>query len=142
RYDIDDDLRLLDAIRARCDAGFLAGPGHDAGAPRPDAPAPVFIVGLFRSGSTLLERMLGGHPAVAEGGESMGFAAALRLAANAGVGHGPLDARVLDRLHAIDWPALGRDFLRDNAWRAHGRPLWTEKLPTNALLLGCIARAL
>ena len=41
-----------------------------------------FLVGLFRSGSTVLERMLGGHPAVAEGGESMGFVAALRLAAD------------------------------------------------------------
>lgn len=142
RYDIDADLRLLEAIRARCDAGFLAGPGHATGAPSPEAPVPVFIVGLFRSGSTLLERMLGGHPAVAEGGESMGFAAALRLAANAGNGRGPLDARVLERLDAIDWPALGRDFIAGNAWRARGRALWTEKLPTNALLLGCIARAL
>src|SRR5690606_33862416 len=33
-------------------------------------------------------------------------------------------------------------FLEANAWRAHGRETWTEKLPTNALLLGCIARAL
>ena len=138
RYDVADDLRLLEAIRDRCDAGFLAGPGHDPGA---GAQQPVFIVGLFRSGSTVLERMLGGHPAMAEGGESMGFAAALRLAADHR-GQGLIDAALLDRLETIDWPALGRAFLEANAWRARGRGLWTEKLPTNSLLLGCIARAL
>jgi len=31
--------------------------------------SPVFICGMFRSGSTLLERMLGAHPAIAAGGE-------------------------------------------------------------------------
>lgn len=138
RYDVDDDLRLLEAIRGRCDEDFVQGPGHVAGA---DAPAPVFIVGLFRSGSTVLERMLGGHPSVTEGGESMGFAAALRLATNRR-GRGLVDPGLLAGLDAIDWPALGRDFIAANAWRAGGRPLWTEKLPTNALLLGCIARAL
>jgi tetratricopeptide (TPR) repeat protein len=45
----------------------------DAGAPRdgiaePD-PAPVFIVGLFRSGSSLLEQVLGSHTAIETGGE-------------------------------------------------------------------------
>jgi len=31
--------------------------------------SPVFICGMYRSGSTLLERMLSGHPAIAAGGE-------------------------------------------------------------------------
>ncbi|MBJ6984908.1 sulfotransferase [Luteimonas sp. MC1750] len=138
RYDAGDDLRLVDAIRARCDADFVARAGHVADR---DAPAPVFIVGLFRSGSSVLERMLGGHPSVSEGGESMGFAAALRLAADHRA-QGLVDTTLLERLDAVDWPALGRDFMAANAWRARGRALWTEKLPTNSLLLGCIARAL
>lgn len=138
RYDVADDLRLVQAIRGHCDAGFVARSGHVPGS---GDPAPVFIVGLFRSGSTVLERMLGGHPLVAEGGESMGFAAALRLAADHR-GRGLVDEAMLARLDAIDWPALGQDFMAANAWRARGRALWTEKLPTNALLLGCIARAL
>ncbi|WP_133000432.1 tetratricopeptide repeat-containing sulfotransferase family protein [Luteimonas arsenica] len=138
RYDIADDLRLVEAIRARCDAGFVAGPGFE---PAADTPAPVFIVGLFRSGSTVLERMLGGHSAIAAGGESMGFAAALRLATDHR-SRGLVDEAMLERLDTVDWPALGRAFIEANAWRAQGRALWTEKLPTNALLLGCIARAL
>ncbi len=31
--------------------------------------SPIFICGMYRSGSTLLERMLGAHPAIAAGGE-------------------------------------------------------------------------
>ena len=54
----------------------------------------------------------------------------------------PAGRALLERLDAIDWPALGRAFIQANAWRAHGRAIWTEKLPSNALLLGCIARAL
>lgn len=138
RYDAGADLALVASIRERCDDAFIHAPGHDPGEA---APVPVFIIGLFRSGSTVLERMLGGHPAIAEGGESMGFAAALRLAAD----HRPrglVDRTLLERLGDIDWPALGRAFMEANAWRARGRALWTEKLPTNALLAGCIARAL
>jgi tetratricopeptide (TPR) repeat protein len=33
------------------------------------APQPVFICGMFRSGSTLLEQLLAGHPDIAAGGE-------------------------------------------------------------------------
>ncbi len=46
---------------------------EQAGRPRDGieapSPAPIFILGMFRSGSTLLEQVLGGHPAVAAGGE-------------------------------------------------------------------------
>ncbi len=43
-----------------------------AAAARQDAPAPVFIVGLPRSGTTLVEQIVSAHPQVHAGGE-MGF---------------------------------------------------------------------
>jgi tetratricopeptide (TPR) repeat protein len=135
-YDAGRDAALLDAVARRCDAAFVDAPGHVD-----DGPVPVFIVGLFRSGSTVLERMLGGHPAIAEGGESMGFAAQLRLAAD----HRPrgvLDMELLERSRAVDPAALGAAFMAASSWRAGGRAFWTEKLPPNLLLAGIIARAL
>ncbi|MBJ6981538.1 sulfotransferase [Luteimonas sp. MC1572] len=138
RYDAADDAHLFEAIRAHGSRDFLAGPGHPGDA---DAPRPLFIVGMFRSGTTLLERMLGGHSAIAEGGESMGFAAALRHAVDHRA-RGVVDLETLRRSDDVDWPALGAAFMAGNAWRAQGRTWWTEKLPTNALLLGMVARAL
>jgi tetratricopeptide (TPR) repeat protein len=38
-------------------------------APADARPRPVFVVGMFRSGSTLTEQILAGHPGVAAGGE-------------------------------------------------------------------------
>ncbi len=37
--------------------------------PQPASPEPLFICGMFRSGSTLLEQALAGHPAIHAGGE-------------------------------------------------------------------------
>lgn len=137
RYDAEDDRRLFAAIRALCDAEFVAGPGHAGDG----EPVPVFIVGLFRSGTTLLERILGGHSQVAEGGESPGFIARLRLAAGLR-GRDQPDEALLASMAGIDWPALGADFMADSSWRARGRACWTEKLPSNFLNVGLIARAL
>jgi hypothetical protein len=137
RYDPGTDRRMFDAIRSTCGAAFLSGPGHDD----PTAPVPVFIVGMFRSGTTVLERLLAGHPDVADGGESLGFTATLRAAVDHRAPSG-LDEETLRRCADVDWPELGADFMAGSAWRAQGRRLWTEKLPTNFLALGLIARAL
>lgn len=57
-------------MEAHVDALVAAFPGAQA---RVDAPArppsPIFICGMFRSGSTLLEQALAGHPSVTAGGE-------------------------------------------------------------------------
>lgn len=68
RYDRQAQEHLIDAL-------IRAFPGSPPALPPPDAdapggqPEPIFICGLFRSGSTLTERLLCGHPQVAAGGE-------------------------------------------------------------------------
>lgn len=136
RYDVAADRALLAEIAAVCDARFVAGEPHDG---RQAPPTPLFIVGMFRSGTTLLEHLLAGHPDIADAGESGGFFARLRLAADHA---GPLSAGFLQAAAHIDAKALGADFMASQGWRARGRPFWTEKLPANVLLAGFIARAL
>jgi tetratricopeptide (TPR) repeat protein len=136
RYDAAADRALRAAIAATCDATYVAGPGHDGG---DDEPIPVFIVGLFRSGTTLLERLLGGHPDVADAGESGAFYARLRRAADHA---GAVTPAFLDTARRLDAAAVGADFVATQRWRAQGRRFWTEKLPANVQLAGFIARAL
>lgn len=142
-YDAQAGAALLQAIAQRCDAAFAAQT-----APVPtvqgDAPVPVFIVGMHRSGTTLLERILAGHPQVADGGETQLFAAQLAQAADHGIA-GALDALALQRLaHAgdADFAAIGAGFIEASRWRMRGRGWFTEKQPPNFLNVGFIARAL
>lgn len=137
RYDPAVDRRLFAALEQACDAGFVQGQGHDGAG----EPVPVFIVGLFRSGTTLLERLLAGHDDLADGGETLGYTARLRLAVDRRCG-ALLDEDMLRRAVDIDHAALGADFMAASRWRARGRAAWTEKLPSNFLNLGLIARAL
>lgn len=136
RYDAAADQALLAAVAERCDAGFVSGLARGGNS---ESPVPIFIVGMFRSGTTLIEHLLAGHPDIADAGESGGFFARLRLAADHA---GPLSPAFLERACAADARALGADFMASQHWRARGRPFWTEKLPANVLLAGFIARAL
>lgn len=63
RYDRSYAARLTDALMA-------AFPGRAAPrAPCTDGANPLFVCGMFRSGSTLVEQVLAAHPAVTPGGE-------------------------------------------------------------------------
>src|SRR5687768_9587718 len=68
RYDADAERQLFAQLAARFDAGFLARQ-----APAGEGPVPVFIVGQPRSGTTLLERILGAHTQVRDAGELHDF---------------------------------------------------------------------
>ena len=106
---------------------------------------PVFIVGMPRSGSTLIEQILASHPRVVGGGERGDFAAALRsvvrregaLADPAGFVE-RLDERVLQRLGAAYL-----DRLDSAAAGTKADPLRiTDKLLDNFRYLGIIHLAL
>lgn len=116
-------------------------PSLRAALPMDGDPVPIFIVGMHRSGTTLLERLLAGHSSVTDGGESYAFTAALCLGADHYCAQ-VIDAEVLARADEIDWEIVGSRFRESGRWRARGRAALTEKLPPNFLVLGLIARAL
>lgn len=110
-------------------------------APMPGQPRPVFIVGMHRSGTTLLEHLLAGHSTIADGGETYTFTAQICE----GTDHycsGVIDETALARLDSVDWQSVGDGFRAYASWRAGGRRALTEKLPSNFLNVGLIARAL
>jgi tetratricopeptide (TPR) repeat protein len=100
---------------------------------------PIFIIGMPRSGTTVVDRLIGNHPDVSLAGELDDFALQMRWAADH---QATLDETVLDRLHKIDYAGLGRRYLDQTQWRAHGKRYFTDKLPRNWMVAGLIAKAL
>jgi tetratricopeptide (TPR) repeat protein len=134
-YDPCSDAELFELL------GAVEPGGHDA-KEQDEGPCPIFVVGMPRSGTTLLERMLGGHPLVADAGELRDFTFQARCLTGVS---GPLEtdgslARSLGQY--TDWARLGRRYLSHTQWRAGGRPFYTDKMPVNFLNLGWIAKAL
>ncbi|MCB1994994.1 MAG: sulfotransferase [Burkholderiaceae bacterium] len=117
-------------------------PGEDDARSQPSGPCPIFIVGMPRSGTTLLERILGSHPQVSDAGElrDFGFQARCLTGCLGGLDTDVALARALQGWR--DWGRLGRQYLSHTQWRARGRAFYTDKMPVNYLNLGWIAKAL
>jgi hypothetical protein len=109
----------------------FAGLGHDS-------PAPIFIVGLPRSGSTLVEQILASHSQVEGTAE---LPTLVRLAFS--IGRYRTDKKgypesVAD-LRGRDFKAYGRQYLEESAsFRSTGKPFFTDKTPNNFSHVGLI----
>ena len=105
------------------------GPYTAAGPPA----RPIFVCGMFRSGSTLTEQVLAGHSKVSAGGE-LGFISALAQRALA-----PFPARMA-YVAPADLAKLSARYLSDLATLFPDAPHVTDKRPDNFLYLGLIKR--
>lgn len=136
-YDVGVDERKLRRI---AEAFPRTAPASRADGP--DCGRFIFIVGLPRSGTTLLERILTNLPGVHSNGETDNFARALLGASTARdtPGSGPA-ADVFGRAAAADPAAVAAHYARLAA-SGRGEGFVLEKLPMNYLYLGAIHRAL
>jgi hypothetical protein len=99
-----------------------------------DRPAPLFIVGISRSGKTRLERLLAMHPDIHPGGELVAMhdmvTASLRQH------FGPVIPARPEKQALLDAAAKYRDFLRG---QAPGKRYMTDTVPANVRNLGLAA---
>jgi tetratricopeptide (TPR) repeat protein len=115
----------------------------------PEAPAavaegdvvPVFIVGMHRSGTTLLEQVLAGNDRVRDMGELYDFTSCMRWATDHHC-RGVVDREIVRRAAGLDFGAIGKAYLASIDWRRKGRDVVVDKLPSNFLNLGFILQAL
>jgi tetratricopeptide (TPR) repeat protein len=108
----------------RCDSEWLGSI-----APVSDAPL-IFICGMFRSGSTLLEQILGAHPLLVAGGEINYFPRAI----------GRVPGNYPDNIVTgeIDLGSLGADYLAELERLFGDQSRVIDKRPDNFLYLGLI----
>jgi tetratricopeptide (TPR) repeat protein len=118
-----------------CTPGLFAA-HRDAGARARD---PIFIVGLPRSGSTLIEQILASHSAV-EGTQELADVPRLvaRLKGPDPEPAGPRYPALLAAMSDAELRALGERYLADTRVYRSGKARFTDKMPNNFRHLGLI----
>lgn len=138
RYDVREDLRSMHNVCHTFDQAQLErladGSARTAGA--------IFIVGMPRTGTTLLERILASHSAVASVGETVDFPIVMtQEARRVHEERGLEDASLLRAATMIDYDRLGRRYLAA-VRELTDRPCTVDKLPFNFRYCGLIRKAL
>jgi tetratricopeptide (TPR) repeat protein len=128
-YDASELTAEIDEIVRLVDTHFVANLDE-----APDADiVPVFIVSLPRSGSTLLEQMLGSHAEIEPVGELPYIPALLRTAMELATQRGRVTVpQLIAQLDGATAAAMGRDYLaRAALHRRAGTRFFLDKLPHN-----------
>jgi tetratricopeptide (TPR) repeat protein len=106
-----------------------------------DNPEPIFIVGMPRTGTTLVEQILSSHSQVYAAGELQNFSLQVkRMTGSASTDM--LDTEVLSQSLHLDMSKLGSDYIDSTRPRTGHTPHFIDKLPMNFLYLGLIKLAL
>jgi tetratricopeptide (TPR) repeat protein len=136
RYDPQAVERLTDQLIEICTADFFAA---RSGFGTQD-PSPLFIVGLPRSGSTLIEQILASHSKI-EGTQELPTVEKIvhdELAGYLPGARNPGYPAVLANLSAGDDRRLGERYLDEARAYRKGKPLFIDKMPNNFRHIGLI----
>ncbi|MDZ4374852.1 MAG: sulfotransferase [Phenylobacterium sp.] len=127
------DAEIFDAAASTVSAGDVA----DGFATE----SPIFVVGLPRTGTTLIDRILSSHREVESLGELANFGLLVKRMTQT-PSNLVLDPPTLRAGRGLDADALGRDFMDSTTALRRGAPRFVDKMPINVLYAGLIHRAL
>lgn len=133
-YRFAADEELFAAAR-RLPAELAAGPQGFA------SREPIFIVGMPRTGTTLVERILSSHPCVFSAGELTNFGLVLKRAART-PSNRVLDAETLDAGARCNLAAVGAAYVESTRPRTGKTARFIDKMPLNFFYAPLIALAL
>jgi len=133
-FDPEDHRGWIDRIIATCDAAYFRraqGMGRDS-------ERPVFIVGMPRSGTSLVEQILASHPDVFGAGELLEISTLTRqLPSRLGIAERYPDC--LHLLHPAVAGAMADQYVEHIDKRNSTAARVTDKMPNNFQFLGLIA---
>ena len=135
-YTVDQDRELFDSMTNLFDEAFL-----DRTNSGDSSKEPIFVVGMPRTGTTLVERILSSHSDVYSAGELQNFGLAVKRASQSRSNR-ILDIETINRGAQIDFAELGQRYLDSTRPATGGTPQFVDKMPMNFLYIGFIHLAL
>ncbi|AXK71947.1 sulfotransferase family protein [Lysobacter sp. TY2-98] len=106
-----------------------------------DSAEPIFVFGMPRSGTTLVDRILSSHPEVHSAGELQNFGALLKRLSGSRTRE-LIDPDTVDAAGRADLSSLGEAYIASTRPGTGVTPRFVDKLPHNFLYAGFIAAAL
>ncbi|MYF70746.1 MAG: hypothetical protein F4053_01975 [Proteobacteria bacterium] len=138
-YEVTADLRLIDTVVENCGADWLlSAPGPisaDA-----STKTPIFIVGLPRTGTTLVERIVSCHSQVESVGETYFLQDSIRRASGIQSSES-MSAAIVEAAAEKPTKAIADGYMEAVRYKFGVKPWFIEKFPENFLYLGFIAKA-
>ena len=132
-FDVEAARQRHRVLKEVFDADFLAARAGQGCA----APDPIFVVGMPRSGTTLLERLLSGLDSVVAAGE-LPLVPRILEGACARYGSGQTDLTALRKLPPEAWRELGEEYVRRARRQVPDGRHFVDKLPANYAAIGFI----
>ena len=103
--------------------------------------APIFIIGLPRSGSTLIEQILASHSQVEGTHELSDLPRTMQSARRKGSVHKSFPESI-EHLGREQWAEIGQDYLKSTQKYRTDRPFFVDKTPNNFIFAGVLKLAL
>ncbi|MBQ4833787.1 sulfotransferase [Pseudoalteromonas sp. MMG010] len=102
---------------------------------------PIFVLGMPRSGTTLIERILSSHSDVQSAGELQDFGLSVKKLSQTHTPH-VLDTQTLTKAYDIDFKELGTTYLNATRVTTGSHKHFIDKLPFNFFYIDLITKAL
>ena len=136
-YDPENDLNTMASIIKVFDSQTFANINSSC-----QENSPVFVIGLPRTGTTLLERILDSHSHIHSAGELNVFARELVGLVRSKQGRENSREQFVEHTSQVDFSDLGAAYIRSTVALTGGSPHFVDKLPLNYLYAGLIHLAL
>jgi tetratricopeptide (TPR) repeat protein len=132
-YRVEGDLQAMSRLQSVFDQSLM-----NSNVSGCEEEGPIFVMGLPRSGTTLVDRILSSHSKVASLGEINNFAYSLMHT----IGAAGNKLQLIDMSANIDFAELGERYVKSIRSYGNPAPYLIDKTPLNYLYVGLIHLAL
>lgn len=138
QYDVQSDIEFMRSVQSEYDQAFVKRNTANNTSDRP-----IFIVGLPRTGTTLLDRIITNHSDVFAAGELRQLnRCVLQGLQNLNIDPNIPRSEMVKHSRNIDFDQLGQNYLTTSSLRGGDGPRFTDKFPQNSYYVGMILKAL